>query len=123
MSEKEQVQGQKQNTTHRKAGKKTAKNRSEKCAFCNTVDVIESGYYSKDLGTKSNKDNESEDEHGDYWFCCVLHNWMYKHKHGIANMPSSTYNEEIKKINMKRNMKRNRERERERERCTNATKQ
>lgn len=79
------------------------KKQTERCCFCNKLDVIESGYYSKDLATKTNnKDDDSEEEYTDFWFCCILHNWMYKHKHGICYMPNSTYNEELKKLNMKR---------------------
>ena len=106
MADRELVQ--EKETTQKKHTKKYTKWRTERCSFCNTVDVIESGNYSKDLVTRSNKDNDSEDDSGEFWFCCVLHNWMYKHKHGISYMSNSTYNEEIKKLNMKRNKKRNR---------------
>lgn len=108
MSEKELVQVQERDTTQKsKKAKKYTKKRTERCSFCNTVDVIESGFYSKDLVTKTNKDDDSEDEYNEFWFCCVLHNWMYKHKHGISYMANSTYNEEIKKLNMKRSRNRN----------------
>ncbi len=102
MSEKELVQ--------EKNTKRYTKKRVERCSFCNIVDVIESGSYSRDLGSKSNNDNESEDEYNDFWFCCILHNWMYKHKHGISYMAKSTYDEEMKKLNLKRNRNRNRNR-------------
>lgn len=108
MAEQQEYVQEKDTTHNQKKQKRRTKKRTERCSFCNKVDVIESGSYSKDLGS-SNSDNSSEDEYNDYWFCCVLHNHMYKHKHGISRMANSSYNEEMKKLNLRRTLNRERQ--------------
>lgn len=64
-------------------------NPSEKCQFCRKIDVVESGSYSGDLPSPDSEEKK-------YWFCCTLHNQMYRHKKNISLMPQSVYDDEIK---------------------------
>jgi hypothetical protein len=64
-------------------------NPSEKCQFCRKIDVVESGSYSGDLSSAGSEEKK-------LWFCCVLHNQMYRHRKNISPMPQSVYDNEIK---------------------------
>ncbi len=64
---------------------------TENCAFCGHQDVTESGFYSCELPTTNENENK-------YWYCCVLHNNMYRHKYNMTRMPQDVYNNEIDKL-------------------------
>jgi len=64
-------------------------NSTEKCQFCRKIDVVESGSYSSDLPSTDSEEKK-------YWFCCTLHNQMYRHKRNISAMPQCVYDNEIK---------------------------